>query len=146
MLPILWRAEAQANLAATLEYIAERNPQSALDLYDDIERVVSQLPHHPYLYRLGRVSGTRELVAHPNYIVVYRVTNIAIRNSLRITFAAALSVVSNANHFGPTLGCPSCTVFDQCYALHKYWRKTQARRSRSTILHMRNSAIMLASA
>jgi toxin ParE1/3/4 len=73
MLPILWRAEAQADLAAILEYIAERNPQSAFDLYDGIERVVSQLPHHPYLYRLGRVSGTRELVAHPNYIVVYRV-------------------------------------------------------------------------
>lgn len=41
MLPILWRAEAQADLAAILEYISERNPQSALDLYDDIERVVS---------------------------------------------------------------------------------------------------------
>lgn len=78
MLPILWRAEAQADLAITLEYIAERNPQSALDLYDDIERAVSQLPLHPYLYRLGRVSGTRELVAHPNYIVVYRVSSSAI--------------------------------------------------------------------
>lgn len=78
MLPILWRAEAQADLAEILEYIAERNPQSALDLYGDIERVVSQLPQHPYLYRLGRVSGTRELVAHPNYIVVYRVGATAI--------------------------------------------------------------------
>jgi toxin ParE1/3/4 len=65
MLPILWRAEAHADLAAILEYIAERNPQSALELYDGIERAVSQLPHHPYLYRLGRVAGTRELVAHP---------------------------------------------------------------------------------
>lgn len=74
MLPILWRAEAQADLTAILEYIAERNPQSALDLYDDIERVISQLPQRPYLYRLRRVAGTRELVAHPNYIVVYRVS------------------------------------------------------------------------
>lgn len=73
MLPVLWRAEAQADLAAILEFIADRNPQAALALYDAVERVVSQLPHHPYLYRLGRVSGTRELVAHPNYIVVYRV-------------------------------------------------------------------------
>ena len=31
------------------------------------------LSQHPYLYRLGRVVGTRELVVHPNYIVVYRV-------------------------------------------------------------------------
>jgi toxin ParE1/3/4 len=74
MLPILWRADAKADLAEIVAYIAERNPQSALDLYLDIERSVSQLPHHPYLYRLGRVSGTRELVAHPNYIVVYRVS------------------------------------------------------------------------
>jgi hypothetical protein len=59
MLPILWRAEAQADLAAILEYTAERNPQSAFDLYDGIERVVSQLPHHPYLYRLGRRFQSR---------------------------------------------------------------------------------------
>lgn len=78
MLPVLWRTEAQADLAAILEYIARRNPQSALELFDDIERVVSQLPHHPHLYRLGRVAGTRELVANPNYIVVYSVSNTAI--------------------------------------------------------------------
>jgi plasmid stabilization system protein ParE len=44
MLPILWRAEAQADLAAILGYIAERSPQSALDLYNDIERVVCRVP------------------------------------------------------------------------------------------------------
>ena len=27
----------------------------------------------PYLYRSGRVPGTCELVAHPNYVLVYRV-------------------------------------------------------------------------
>jgi plasmid stabilization system protein ParE len=59
MLSILWRAEAQADLAAILEYIAERNPQSAFDLYDGIERLVSQLPHHPYLYRLCRRFKSR---------------------------------------------------------------------------------------
>lgn len=29
----------------------------------------------PYLYRTGRIAGTREIVVHPNYIVVYRVTD-----------------------------------------------------------------------
>ena len=32
--------------------------------------------HVLYLYRHGRVSGTREMVVHPNYIVVYRVTHV----------------------------------------------------------------------
>lgn len=73
MLPIRWRAEARTELATILEFIAERSPQSAFHLFDEIERVVSQLPHHPYLYRLGRVPGTREIVVHPNYILVYRV-------------------------------------------------------------------------
>jgi plasmid stabilization system protein ParE len=27
----------------------------------------------PYLFRLGRVAGTREHVVHPNYIVAYQV-------------------------------------------------------------------------
>ncbi|SAK72380.1 translation repressor RelE [Caballeronia hypogeia] len=31
-----------------------------------------------YLYRNGRVSGTREVVVHPNYIVVYAVSADAI--------------------------------------------------------------------
>lgn len=28
---------------------------------------------HPYMYRTGRLSGTREAVVHPNYVLVYRV-------------------------------------------------------------------------
>ncbi len=38
-----------------------------------IEAAVLPLAEHPYLFRVGRVAGTRELVAHPNYIVIYRV-------------------------------------------------------------------------
>ncbi|WP_309837959.1 type II toxin-antitoxin system RelE/ParE family toxin [Caballeronia sp. LZ065] len=29
----------------------------------------------PYLFRTGRELGTREIVAHPNYVVVYRVVD-----------------------------------------------------------------------
>ncbi|NVE01163.1 type II toxin-antitoxin system RelE/ParE family toxin [Massilia sp. BJB1822] len=78
LLPILWRPKALADLSTILEYIAQRNPQAAANLYGDIDRIVSQLPHHPYLYRLGRIAGTRELVAHPNYVIVYSVTTAAI--------------------------------------------------------------------
>ncbi len=33
--------------------------------------MVSCLPEHPQLYRMGRVKGTREMIVRPNYIVVY---------------------------------------------------------------------------
>jgi len=39
-----------------------------------IESSVMPAAEHPYLFRAGREPGTREIVAHPNYIVVYRVT------------------------------------------------------------------------
>lgn len=78
MLPIRWLANAKDDLAAILGYIADRNPIAAGELLDDIERAASHLPQNLYLYRHGRVPGTRELVVHPNYIIVYRETLTAI--------------------------------------------------------------------
>jgi addiction module RelE/StbE family toxin len=70
-----WRPEAVADLWEILEYIDERNPQAAEELYSEIERATSALPEHPYLYRLGRVLNTREIIVHPNYLVIYRLTD-----------------------------------------------------------------------
>ncbi|WP_242170313.1 MULTISPECIES: type II toxin-antitoxin system RelE/ParE family toxin [unclassified Pseudomonas] len=70
-----WRPEARAELRAILEYIVERNVAAARDLNEAIEAATTALPQHPYLYRLGRVLGTREIVVHPNYLVIYRITD-----------------------------------------------------------------------
>ncbi len=78
MLPIQWKVEAQEDLTAKLTYFAQRNRPAALQLYNDIDHAISRLPCHPHLYRSGRVSGTREMLAHPNYVVVYRVEASAI--------------------------------------------------------------------
>ncbi|MFI8744906.1 type II toxin-antitoxin system RelE/ParE family toxin [Pseudomonas sp. NPDC077186] len=73
MLPIVWRASARADLAEIIRYIADQDPQAARRLLDQLESAVLPLAEHPYLYRSGRVPGTRELVVHPNYVLVYRV-------------------------------------------------------------------------
>lgn len=46
-----------------------------------------QLVTHPMIGRTGRVAGTRELVAHPNYILIYYVVGELIR-IFRILHAA----------------------------------------------------------
>lgn len=73
MRSVRWLRNASINLATIIEYIAERNDVAASELQDEIERATSQLPQHPYLYRRGRVPGTREIVVHPNYLIVYRI-------------------------------------------------------------------------
>lgn len=78
MLPIVWLASASRNLADIIGFIAQDNPAAARKLRAQIEASVLPTAEHPYVFRPGRVAGTREVVAHPNYIVVYRVTARAI--------------------------------------------------------------------
>lgn len=75
MLPIVWRAAARDDLAVIVRYIAADNPSAARRLKERIEESVLPTAEHPYLYRRSeRILGLREIVAHPNYIVFYRVT------------------------------------------------------------------------
>jgi addiction module RelE/StbE family toxin len=60
---------------AIIDYIEQRNATAAQNLYATIVQSVESLPLMPYLFRPGRVAGTREQVVHPNYIVVYQVGN-----------------------------------------------------------------------
>ena len=84
-LPIHWHDEAINDLFELVVYIAERDrndqslterdPQAARRLRIRIEAAVSSVAEHPYLHQVGRLPGTREIVAHPNFIVVYQVTD-----------------------------------------------------------------------
>lgn len=73
MLPVEWRDEARGDLRQIISFIAERNPEAAERLRAAIEHAAEGLPAFPYMYRPGRVAGTREVVVHPNYILIYRV-------------------------------------------------------------------------
>ena len=71
MLALEWRSTARADLLAIIDYISDDNPDAAQALKDDIEAKVCLLQTQPKAFRLGRVSGTRELVVRSNYVVVY---------------------------------------------------------------------------
>ncbi|MEY2343267.1 type II toxin-antitoxin system RelE/ParE family toxin [Acidithiobacillus sp. IBUN Pt1247-S3] len=79
MLPIAWRAPARDDLANIIRYIANENPLAARRMKRLLEESVLPTAEHPYLYRQSeRIPGLREIVAHPNYIVLYRVTTACI--------------------------------------------------------------------
>lgn len=70
---LVWRASALTDLTTIISCIAERNLAAAERLQETIESCAELLPEHPFLYRTGRVDGTREAVVHPNYVLIYRV-------------------------------------------------------------------------
>lgn len=71
---LFWQERALVELDDALAYISERNPDAAYALVESIfSSVERNLPVNPHIGRPGRVEGTREWVAHKNYVVVYRV-------------------------------------------------------------------------
>lgn len=68
---LTWTRTATADRKAIREYIAQHAPKAAIELDELISNKASLLLTHPELGRIGRVAGTRELVAHKNYILIY---------------------------------------------------------------------------
>ena len=83
----LWRPAAIADRKSITAYIAQDNPKAAMEMGDMLLEKAELLDQHPMLGRVGRVKGTRELVAHPNYILIYRVVG-EVAEVLRVKHAA----------------------------------------------------------
>ena len=78
-LPIVWRTNARGDLAEIIRYVVNINPSAARRLRQVLMESVLPVSEHPYLYRQSQsIPGVREIVAHPNYIVYYRVTSTCI--------------------------------------------------------------------
>jgi len=76
MIPVVWTAAARKDLHDIIDYISDVNQDAAERLRERLEAAVLPLCNHPYLYpRSRRMPAYREIVAHPNYLVFYRVLN-----------------------------------------------------------------------
>ena len=84
---LVWTRSAREDRKAIREYIAVDNPSAALDLDELLSDKAALLLDHPGLGRPGRLGGTRELVAHRNYILIYDVVGDLVR-VLRVLHAA----------------------------------------------------------
>ncbi|MDF6319334.1 type II toxin-antitoxin system RelE/ParE family toxin [Escherichia coli] len=70
---IFWTMLASQDRKRIREYIAEQNLMAAIELDERIGYSDSSLAGQPYKGRNGRVEGTRELVIHPHFVLVYEV-------------------------------------------------------------------------
>ena len=84
---LVWTLPAREDRKSIREYIAADNPSAALDLDELLSERAARLLDHPGLGRAGRLKGTRELVAHRNYILIYDVVGELVR-VLRVLHAA----------------------------------------------------------
>ena len=88
MRQIAWRPQSIADRECIFDHIAEDNPIAALALDELFEEKMNTAAANPRLYKPGRVKGTREIVVHPNYIVIYREMGTQILEVLRVLHAA----------------------------------------------------------
>lgn len=73
-----WRAAALRDRERIMDFVALDNPQAALDLDTLFEKKSDSLIEQPKLFKAGRIKGTREAVVHPNYVLVYQVSDNAV--------------------------------------------------------------------
>lgn len=70
---ITWKKQAINDLIKIGKKIAIDSPVNAAKIVTLVEDKITPLSAHLNLGRVGRQRGTRELVAHESYIVIYRV-------------------------------------------------------------------------
>lgn len=84
-----WFPSALADRRAIADYLSEENPGTALRIVEELVVAADSLADFPHRGRPGLLAGTRELVAVPPFVIIYDVTEDAVR-ILRLWHAARL--------------------------------------------------------
>lgn len=70
---VLWTLSADQDRADIVDFIAQDNPLAAIRMDKIFSAAVGRLAEHPLLGRAGQIPGTRELIPHESYRLVYEV-------------------------------------------------------------------------
>ena len=70
---VVWAPEAQQDRADVWDYIAADNPRAAARMDELFSDAASRLAEHPKLGKPGKIAGTRELIPHESYWLVYEI-------------------------------------------------------------------------
>lgn len=72
---VLWADSAAQNRRDIVEYIARDDLWAAIQIDALFERAVARLSEHPKLGRVGSLAGTRELIPHHSYRLIYEISD-----------------------------------------------------------------------
>jgi addiction module RelE/StbE family toxin len=70
---IIWTPKALQDRSDIWDHIANDNPRAAARMDELFSDAVNTLLQYPLLGRPGRIAGTRELIPHESYCLVYEV-------------------------------------------------------------------------
>jgi len=70
---VRWTPEAEDDRAQIFDYIAADSPRAAVKMDELFSKAAARLADHPKLGRTGRIPGTREVIPHKSYRVVYEI-------------------------------------------------------------------------
>ena len=92
---VYWASSAERDRADIVDYIAQDNPTAAADMDEVFGKAANRLAEHPLMGKQGQVPGTREIVPHASYRLVYEV----VRDQVRV-----LALVHTARLWPPQRG------------------------------------------
>jgi len=75
---VVWTPEAEQDRADIWDYIAADNAGAAVRIDELFSAAAARLAAHPKMGKPGRISGTRELVPHESYRLVYEIDGSAV--------------------------------------------------------------------
>jgi len=70
---VIWTPQAQQDRADIWDYIAADNPRAALRMDLLFSDAAARLAAYPKMGKGGRIAGTRELIPHESYRLVYEI-------------------------------------------------------------------------
>jgi len=68
---IMWTPQAAQDRADIWDYLFNVNPQAAIEMDVRFSESITRLIQHPQSAPLGLIKGTRDLIPHPHYRIVY---------------------------------------------------------------------------
>ena len=68
---VVWTRAAEQDLSEIVEFIALDNPLAAIEMDELILAAANRLSDQPLMGKAGRIAGTRELVVHESYRLIY---------------------------------------------------------------------------